>query len=245
MSIRRTASWAQPRQLNSLPRGARSGARVVTATSLRGILRRTRAVGRDGLRARRERGGNRDDAAGRMDEDQDYYEILQVHPGASQEVIRAAYRALAQRYHPDNAGPDGEATMVVINGAYEVLGDSDRRAQYDRDRGIRAPDGGAGSEGSASGGSAGAATPTGTAFTGHAPSGEWWEGSAGPPPGRPSGSVLQFGRHKGWSIGEITRYDPGYLEWLERKPEGRPYLDEIDDTLFKFGFRHERLRRAR
>ena len=35
-----------------------------------------------------------------------------------------------------------------------------------------------------------------------------WEGTAGPPPGRPSGSVLDFGRFKGWSLGEIARVDP-------------------------------------
>ena len=45
-------------------------------------------------------------------------------------------------------------------------------------------------------------------------------GGAGPPPGRPSGSVLDFGRHIGWSIGEIARFDPGYLEWLEAPPRG-------------------------
>jgi hypothetical protein len=47
-----------------------------------------------------------------------------------------------------------------------------------------------------------------------------------------------FGRFKGWSLGEIARIDPGYLEWLETKPEGRKYLDEIDELLVKQGFRH-------
>ena len=60
---------------------------------------------------------------------------------------------------------------------------------------------------------------------------------AGPPPGRPSGSVLQFGRHLGWSLGEIARVDPGYLEWLEGRREGTPYLDEIDELLVRVGFR--------
>ena len=62
-------------------------------------------------------------------------------------------------------------------------------------------------------------------------------GAAGRPPGRPSGSVLDFGRHLGWSIGEIARVDPGYLVWLEGRPEGRPYLDEIDSLLRRTGFR--------
>jgi len=172
-----------------------------------------------------------------MDADEDYYQTLQVHSGASQEVIRAAYRALAQRYHPDNAGPSGEAKMVEINVAYEVLGDPERRAEYDRERasGVRPAHHGhsASRSGSASSGSAWTAPASGPATKD-----PWWAGSAGPPPGRPSGSVLQFGRHKGWSLGEIVRYDPGYLEWLERKPEGRPYLDEIDEVLVKQGFRH-------
>lgn len=62
-------------------------------------------------------------------------------------------------------------------------------------------------------------------------------GGAGPAPGRPSGSRLAFGRHLGWSIGEIARVDPGYLEWLEDRPEGRRYLEEIDRTLREVGFR--------
>jgi hypothetical protein len=62
-------------------------------------------------------------------------------------------------------------------------------------------------------------------------------GAAGPPPGRPSGSVLTFGRHLGWSLGEIARVDPGYLLWLESKPEGRPYTEEIDTLLRRLGIR--------
>ena len=49
--------------------------------------------------------------------------------------------------------------------------------------------------------------------------------------------MLPFGRHIGWSIGEIARADPGYLEWLTQRPEGAPYLGEIDEALRKVGFR--------
>jgi DnaJ-class molecular chaperone len=62
-------------------------------------------------------------------------------------------------------------------------------------------------------------------------------GGAGAPPGRPSGSVLDFGRHLGWSLGEIVRVDPGYLVWLAERPEGEPYRGEIDSLLAKIGFR--------
>jgi DnaJ-class molecular chaperone len=60
-------------------------------------------------------------------------------------------------------------------------------------------------------------------------------GGAGPPPGRPSGSVLDFGRHIGWSLGEIARVDPGYLVWLADRAEGETYRDEIDDILIGMG----------
>ncbi|HET9083579.1 MAG TPA: DnaJ domain-containing protein [Candidatus Limnocylindrales bacterium] len=60
-------------------------------------------------------------------------------------------------------------------------------------------------------------------------------GGAGKPPGRPSGSVLDFGRHIGWSLGEIARVDPGYLVWLADREEGEPYRDEIDDILIGMG----------
>jgi curved DNA-binding protein CbpA len=62
-------------------------------------------------------------------------------------------------------------------------------------------------------------------------------GGAGPPPGRPSGSVLDFGRHTGWSLGEIARYDPGYLVWLAERSEGEPYRQEIDRLLRGMGVR--------
>jgi len=59
----------------------------------------------------------------------DYYAILSVHRRAEPEVIRAAYTALAKKYHPDVGGANGK--MRDINEAYEVLSDSGRRARYD------------------------------------------------------------------------------------------------------------------
>ena len=56
-------------------------------------------------------------------------------------------------------------------------------------------------------------------------------GAAGPPPGRPTGSVLNFGRYAGWSLGEIARNDIEYIEWLDRAPIGRNYRQEVDDIL--------------
>jgi DnaJ-class molecular chaperone len=65
---------------------------------------------------------------------QSFYEILGVSPQAEDIVIRAAYRALAQRYHPDKSSDAKEAAamrMRAIQEAYEVLADPVRRVAYD------------------------------------------------------------------------------------------------------------------
>jgi hypothetical protein len=62
----------------------------------------------------------------------DLYEILEVSPRASQDVIHAAYRVLARNCHPDhNASFDAAGTMRKLNAAYAVLKDPERRARYD------------------------------------------------------------------------------------------------------------------
>ena len=69
----------------------------------------------------------------------DYYAILGVNPKAEDIVIRAAYKALAQRYHPDRfAGAKEEAhrRMTELTQAYEVLADPVRRPKYDRRRNL-------------------------------------------------------------------------------------------------------------
>ncbi len=67
----------------------------------------------------------------------DFYFVLGVLPDAEHVVVVAAYRALAQRYHPDKwRGDAAEAhqRMARINAAYEVLADPTRRAAYDATR---------------------------------------------------------------------------------------------------------------
>ena len=67
----------------------------------------------------------------------DYYRILGVLDDAEEIVIRAAYKALAQRYHPDKwTGSKDEANkrMSDINEAYSVLSDPVKRKQYDATR---------------------------------------------------------------------------------------------------------------
>ncbi len=202
-----------------------------------------------------------------MTDQPDLYKLLQVDSEADPEVIQAAYRRLAQKFHPDLAtGVGAGERMVAINAAGEVLGDPVRRAEYDlqlrlaRDRPAPPP----------------ATTATGPAHPApavprsptHRPSGagmpppepvssNWTsgrsnvgggydersmrrpdgDGAAGPPPGRPSGSVVNFGRYSGWSLGEIAGRDLEYLEWLDRMTIGRPYRDEIDVILRRAGRR--------
>src|SRR5207247_1046762 len=72
----------------------------------------------------------------------DLYRVLQVDPLADAEVLEAAYRRLARKYHPDvSSAPDAEARMRELNEAYATLRDPIRRASYDRARaGARPPE---------------------------------------------------------------------------------------------------------
>jgi curved DNA-binding protein CbpA len=196
-----------------------------------------------------------------MPEPIDAYKVLQVDSEAEDEVIQAAYRRLARKYHPDmGGGPEAASRMLAINAAWELIGEPGARAAYDLAR--RTPSGGR---------AAGGPDPMPPASS--APSARPWPeptqppppetvsrdwtsgrsthgggfdasmrspdglGAAGPPPGRPSGSVITFGRYNGWSLGEIARRDLEYVEWLDRMPIGRPYREEIDAILRTAGRR--------
>jgi len=66
----------------------------------------------------------------------DYYEILGVSKGASQDEVKKAYRKLALKYHPDRVAPDEKTGAAEkfkeATEAYEVLSDSQKRQQYDQ-----------------------------------------------------------------------------------------------------------------
>ena len=192
-----------------------------------------------------------------MPEPVDAYKVLQVDPEAEDEVIKAAYRRLARKYHPDLAfGPDAAARMAAINAAWGLVGEPVARAAYDRQRSLAGgsrlgqPSGGehpsSGRARPAPGPTAGAAgerppeTVSRDWTSGRSTQGGGYDesmraadglGAAGPPPGNPSGSVLSFGRYNGWSLGEIARRDLEYVEWLDRMPIGRAYREEIDGIL--------------
>ncbi|HEX5149175.1 MAG TPA: DnaJ domain-containing protein [Candidatus Limnocylindrales bacterium] len=205
----------------------------------------------------------------------DPYKVLQVDSEAEDEVIQAAYRRLARKYHPDTAeGTEAAARMAAINAAWELIGEPAARAAYDRSRKSTAADATTPSSGGSAGSAARAAGHPPAPAREHQPaagahtrssapppppetvSRDWTSGrsthgggfdasmraadgfgAAGPPPGRPSGSVLNFGRFSGWSLGEIARHDIEYIEWLDRMPIGRSYREEIDAILRTAGRR--------
>lgn len=82
----------------------------------------------------------------------DPYRALGVSPDASQDEIKKAYRRLARECHPDRTGGDAskEARFKEVSTAYDILGDPEKRAQYDAMR--NAPLGGGGAGGGFGGG---------------------------------------------------------------------------------------------
>ena len=69
-----------------------------------------------------------------MAEKRDYYEVLGLQKGASEEEIKKAFRKMAMKYHPDR-NPDNkeaEEKFKEANEAYSVLSDPDQKSKYDR-----------------------------------------------------------------------------------------------------------------
>lgn len=164
------------------------------------------------------------------------YEVLMLHPTATLEVINAVYRQLAKQHHPDHAGPAGQQRMAEVNEAYAILSSPEKRARYDEllsldDRGV----------------TKGFARPAAPGATNLKYDGGVWAvrdsaeptpasapyGDAGPPPAfpRPRGSILSFGRYRGWAISQVAAHDRNYLEWLSRTMAGKTYRVELDQVL--------------
>ena len=68
------------------------------------------------------------------DNKRDYYEVLGLAKGASDDEIKKSYRKLAKKYHPDLNPGDAEAekNFKEVNEAYSVLSDADKKAKYDQ-----------------------------------------------------------------------------------------------------------------
>lgn len=63
---------------------------------------------------------------------ENYYQILNISPDAGQAEIKTAYREMAKKFHPDiNREQGSEEIFKIIQEAYEVLSDPERRRQYD------------------------------------------------------------------------------------------------------------------
>ena len=143
-------------------------------------------------------------------DDFDPYAVLQVVPGAEQEVVNAAYKALARKYHPDHDTTQRAAQkMAELNRAYTLLRDDASRRVFDRSRrvtiagvSVRAP---------------ARSTPV------------------QPVPAGPKGSTLNFGRYAGWGLADLARHDPDYLLWLSRHSSGIRYRTEIYGILRTMG----------
>jgi curved DNA-binding protein CbpA len=176
-----------------------------------------------------------------------YYDVLMISSAADSRLITVVYRHLAKRYHPDvDPSPEAAARMAELNEAYGVLIDRARRDHYDEllSLGAAPPPT-----------PARATPPEGRPITlpgqpvapGGRPDGSqgWSEdqplagapstpyGEAGPPPANPapSGSLLTFGRYRGWTLNQVGRVDRDYLEWLSRTTMGRNYRRELEDLL--------------
>lgn len=148
----------------------------------------------------------------------DPYRVLQVVPTAEQEVIDAAYRALARKYHPDRDGSAAAAfRMRELNVAYNFVREATVRAAHDRGRRLAA----------ATAASSATAPPPMAQVFARGAARRTAPHLAGRAHGVTGGSRLDFGRYAGWSLGDIARHDPDYLLWLSRHSSGIRYRTEI------------------
>lgn len=141
----------------------------------------------------------------------DPYQILQVSPTAEQEVLHAAFRALAMKYHPDrDASARAARRMMELNQAYAMVREPQLRAQVDRTRRT-------------------AAAPFDAASV------PPMNGRSAAPPVQRNGRTdananatkLDGGRYAGWSLKDLAGHDPDYLKWLSRHSSGLRYRKEI------------------
>ena len=139
----------------------------------------------------------------------DPYRILGVLPEADPDVIRAAYRVLARKLHPDGMqGPLDPVTdrkIKDLNWAYAQIRDPDARVRFERTRMANAP-----------------ATSAEPRSHGTADSDGRYDATR---------VKLDFGRYAGWTLREVAQRDIEYVEWLRRHASGARYRTAIEQLL--------------
>jgi curved DNA-binding protein len=139
----------------------------------------------------------------------DPYRVLQVLSTADQEVLNAAFRALAHKYHPDHDPSELAARrMTELNAAWAMVRDPELRTNWDR-----------GQRRAAYGFEAAPQTPS----------------TPPPPRAAKAGTKLEHGRYSGWALRDLARADPDYLRWLSRHASGLRYRTEIYQILGRMG----------
>jgi molecular chaperone DnaJ len=141
----------------------------------------------------------------------DYYKALGVDAKASTDDIKKAYRKLAKQFHPDTTGGDKakESRFKEISNAYEVLGDTKKRGQYDQLREYARSGGGFPGRGGAPGGFAG-----GQVFDLNDLFGQFFGGRQGGPGGRVRVERVDF--------------DPEVGGWQQQPRGGRPPAEDAE-----------------
>jgi DnaJ-class molecular chaperone len=133
------------------------------------------------------------------------YKVLQVDPEADQDVIAAAYKALAAKLHPErDISGVAEFRMSELNRAYQVLADPSKRSLYDLE--IERVAIAVGIDEGPNGVSRGGSLAERVAAHSLADGDERLQ--------------IDFGRYTGYTLGELVRSDPEYLQWLSRHSSG-------------------------
>jgi curved DNA-binding protein CbpA len=140
-------------------------------------------------------------------ERRDPYRILGVQPDADPDVVKAAYRVLVRKAHPDAALHDEAAEQRIrdLNWAYAIVRDPAERSRNEAARRRTPP-------------------PTPAEPRTHG-------AERGPLDETGAGMRLDFGRYEGWRLGDVARRDIDYLRWLSRHASGARFRPEIERLL--------------
>jgi len=156
--------------------------------------------------------------------EKDYYKMLGISKGATEEEIKKAYRKMALKYHPDkNKSPGAEEKFKEIAEAYDVLGDSKKKEIYDKfgEEGLKGSAGGGG-------GSSGHDGTHFTSYSFHGDPHETFRMFFGDE--NPFGGFFPFGGGMGGS-----RQRPGHQQFSFHS-QGHDPMDIDHDPLGDFGF---------